>query len=390
MLPLGLPSAGSAASKAEFTVRKPLSVRTEAPFEVTEHVAGRPLAATPEKPSVPAFEFSTLDLPPEEQFLAWRASYAPMVDLTEPDDFTVDFLGEQVLWDLGHLVFSRVRTDGLGFASLSGHVRRDPVDHWLISVMLSGSSVTIAPKTTFKGHTRSVQIHPLGKVFEGVLTDSEMLQLFVPRDFFRGMVDVLDRAEFSTRDDGMAKLLGDYLAGLARCLPSMDAKNLPKLVTATKAMILACVAPAPDRLHEASDAISFSLLERARCFVQANIRAPDLSVSTLQRELGISRSRLYRLFEPYGGVFHYIQHRRLVDAHSALADPRDTRRILDIAEERGFPDASEFSRAFKREFGYSPREVRMSCKTLPCPSPAGLDDVAPVDRLGVLLGKLQA
>ena len=107
--------------------------------------------------------------------------------------------------------------------------------------------------------------------------------------------------------------------------------------------------------------------------------------------MGISRSRLYRLFEPYGGVNHYIQHRRLLHAYAALADPNDHRRILDIAEERGFDDAAEFSRAFRREFGYSPSEVRAASKAgRPTQTRTDLAAVPPADRLGALLHRLQA
>ncbi|WP_407866636.1 helix-turn-helix transcriptional regulator [Phyllobacterium phragmitis] len=385
MLPLELRSTGSSSSKAELAVRGPFPIRT------SDRIAVQPPSARPEKKRIPTFEFSTLSLPPEEQFLAWRASYAPMVDLTEPDDFSVDFAGEQVLWDLDNLVISRVRTHGLGFASLAGHVRRDPMDHWLITVMLKGKSTTIAPTRMLEGRIGSVQIHPLGKVFEGQLTDCEMLQLFVPRDFFRGMAHVLDAAEFSARDDGMARFLAEYLIGLVRCLPSLDSGDLPRLVKATRAMILACVAPSADHFEQAGDMIANVLLERARRFVQANIISRDLSAKVLQRELGVSRSRLYRLFKPYGGVFRYIQHRRLLDAHAALADPNDSRRILDIAEEYGFTDAPEFSRAFKREFGYSPSEVRMAGKENISQRPVtDLENIAATDRLGVLLRRLQA
>ncbi|WP_349436958.1 helix-turn-helix domain-containing protein [Pararhizobium sp. A13] len=345
----------------------------------------------PDRSPVPAFEFSTLDLPPEEQFAAWRNSYAPMVDVTAPDNFAGGFAGEQTTWDLGGLAFSHVKTSGMRFASLAGHVRREPMDHWTITLILRGDGQTVAPARTCGGGAGSVKIHSLGKVFEGYVTDSELLSLVVPRDFCGGMAHVLEPAEFSTLEQGMARLFGDYMTSLARCLPSLKIGDLPQLVTATRALILACVAPSPDHFDEAGDPVANILLERARRFVQANVIAPGLGVTSLQRELGISRSRLYRLFEPYGGVVHYIQHRRLLDAHAALADPADRRRILDIGEERGFADGAEFSRAFRREFGYSPSEVRAAGRRdLPSRPDSGLETVAPGDRLGALLRRLQA
>src|SRR5262249_51170805 len=59
-----------------------------------------------------------------------------------------------------------------------------------------------------------------------------------------------------------------------------------------------------------------------------------------------------------GGVARYIQRQRLLEARAVLSDPRTTQSISAIAENLCFVDASSFSRAFKREFGYSPSQVR--------------------------------
>jgi AraC-like DNA-binding protein len=313
-----------------------------------------------------------------------------MLDFVQPDDTTAGFDGTQVVWDLGDLALAQVSTKGLDFRSLPGHIRRDPIDHWLLTLIREGRSQTIAPSRSFIGDAGSVQVHPLGRVFEGHVTDSELLLLFVPRDFCRDTVHVLDAAEFSVLDRGMGRLLADYLTSLAQRLPTLVVTDLPGLVTATRAMLLACAAPSPDRLSEAHEPISTAMLERARRFVQAHLFDPDLDAEGLLRELGISRSRLYRLFETSGGVVHYIQHRRLLGAHAALADPNDRRRILDIAEEHGFSDGAEFSRAFKREFGYCPSEVRAGVKDRPASwhSDNG-QAAAPGERLGLLLHRLQ-
>lgn len=358
--------------------------------QAANRVRVQPPPIVPKKSPVPHFRFSTLDFPPKEQFEVWRQSYAPIVDLIRLETCSTDFFGEQELWDLGSLVFSSVKTDGLAFASRDGYPRR-PIDYWVISLILKGSSKTVTQFRTFEGPMGAVQIHPLGKAWKGALTDSELLQLFVPRDFFRGMTHLLDGAEFSARDDTMAMLLAGFMSNLARCLPYLDVEDLSRLGLATRTMILACIAPTHDHLNEAGDLIANTLLQRARHYIQANILSPDLGPTSLQRELHISRSRLYRLFESYGGVVHYIQHRRLLDAHAALADPNDRRRIGDIAEERRFSGPAEFSHAFKREFGYSPSEVRGGGKQSPANVPiVDRECVAPGEQLGTLLRRVQA
>ncbi|WP_244604619.1 MULTISPECIES: helix-turn-helix domain-containing protein [Mesorhizobium] len=369
----------------------PAGWNAHAILEPLANPAAEPTLVVPEQTPIPCFEFSTGDLPPKDQFAAWRQSFATMLDFVEPGDTEAGFAGTQVIWDLGDLALAQVSTNGLDFTSLAGHVRRDPVDHWLVTLIQDGRSQTITPSKSFDGDAGSVQVHPLGRVFEGSVTDSEMLLLFVPRDFCRDMSWGLAAAEFSVLRGGMGPLLADYLASLVQRLPTMGVNDLPGLLSATRAMLQVCIAPSPDHLTEAHDPISATLLERARRFVQHHLFQPDLSIEQMTRELGISRSRLYRLFEASGGIVHYIQHRRLLAAHAALADPNDRRRILDIADEYGFGDGAEFSRAFRREFGYCPSEVRTGVKN--GPSHWHMDEVetaAPGLRLGQLLRRLQA
>ena len=95
-----------------------------------------------------------------------------------------------------------------------------------------------------------------------------------------------------------------------------------------------------------------------RRVIRKHLRTPTFRPSILCRLVGISRSNLYRPFEDAGGVARYIQRERLLEAHAVLADPANTQSISSIAEDLCFADASSLSRAFKREFGHSPGEVR--------------------------------
>ena len=83
----------------------------------------------------------------------------------------------------------------------------------------------------------------------------------------------------------------------------------------------------------------------------------DLGRERLCAVFGLSRSALYRVFGPAGGVEAVIRRQRLVAAGAVLRG----RRAVDIetvATRFGFTDASSFSRAFRREFGYPPSMAR--------------------------------
>ncbi|MEK1887318.1 MAG: AraC family transcriptional regulator [Phyllobacterium sp.] len=340
--------------------------------------------------SIPTFKFDTRGVPIDHQYDTWRKSFSPMLEFGERKDTFSGFEGKQTVWDLGNLAFSRIRTRALEFASIPGHTRREALDHWTLTLPLDGMISTVGPAGSFQGGAGIVQVHSLGRWFEGTATDSDMLMLFVPRDFCAEVAQVLGAAEFSLVDTAMGRLLSDYFIGLAKRLPSVAADNLPELVGATRAMIRACVLPSAGTIEEAEAPIVRVLLERARGIVHAKLFDPSFNAEVLSRDLAISRTGLYRMFEPFGGVMHYIQHQRLLDAHAALADPNDKRRIIEIAEQRCFSDGAEFSRAFKREFGYTPSEVRAGRRSgMPSRPPAGeLTSAAPEERLGLLLRKL--
>ena len=317
------------------------------------------IAAAIPRAKLQSFQFSTGNLPMDEQFGAWRSSYSAVLDLRPHEDGAEEFAGgEHEVWDLDSLIFSRVRTGSLAFAGLARHGRRDSLDHWLLTLLLSGNSVTLAAGECLAGEAGSVQMHPLGRPFEGNISESELLMLFVPRDLCREMTHVLDAVAFTRWEGGLGRLFADYMISLAHRLPLLDTVELPEVIAATRAMLIACAAPSPERLEEADSAISNLLLERARQYIQANLHDPELDTRKLLRELGTSRSRLYRLFEASDGVMRYIQRRRLAAAHKALADPSDNRRIFEIAQSYCFGDGAEFSRAFRREYGYSPSDVR--------------------------------
>jgi AraC-like DNA-binding protein len=130
------------------------------------------------------------------------------------------------------------------------------------------------------------------------------------------------------------------------------------LAQAVCAMVTASVAPSPDRLDAARRQIDLGRLERVRVVVRKNLRSPSLGPATLCRAVGLSRSQLYRLLEDVGGVARYIQSQRLREAHAMLSGSGAAKPVSVISEELCFADASTFSRAFRREFGCSPSEVR--------------------------------
>src|SRR5262249_43432880 len=84
----------------------------------------------------------------------------------------------------------------------------------------------------------------------------------------------------------------------------------------------------------------------------------DLSLHTLAAEARLSPYHFLRTFEQLTGLtpHRYILRARLREAAARIAG--EPAKILDVALDSGFGDVSNFNRAFRGEFGVSPRAYR--------------------------------
>lgn len=324
----------------------------DAPSEETVAVTALPVL----KPLV----FSTRDLAPARQFHAWQAHVSAIHDTSLPDGVTTSdgFPADQTAWNLGSMLVVQQSVPAHGFKRPAAMLRSSSIDHWHVVLMRTGRSWTEVDGRVAANRPGEVQFGSLGNPFSGRATSSESLVLYLPRDLFAQSTASLDVMNNTILSGNAATLLIAYLDGVEARLSCLTEQDLPRIVNATRDMILACLDPATEGELFSDGTANLALIERARRHVQRNLGAEDLSPDAMSRALGVSRTRLYQLFEPSGGVLHYIQKRRLQTAHVALGDPADTRRIIDIAEAVGFASAANFSRSFSKEFGYSPREAR--------------------------------
>jgi AraC-like DNA-binding protein len=104
---------------------------------------------------------------------------------------------------------------------------------------------------------------------------------------------------------------------------------------------------------------SVNLYRRVRRYIDENLSAAAMTADDICRDLLISRSALYRLLEPHGGVAKYIWNQRLSRAFTTLMTPSEShRQISDVAFDWGFKSEAHFSRAFRNAFGLTPRDAQ--------------------------------
>jgi transcriptional regulator GlxA family with amidase domain len=88
----------------------------------------------------------------------------------------------------------------------------------------------------------------------------------------------------------------------------------------------------------------------------------DISLGSLARQYGYSPFHFHRFFSKTVGETpkRHVDRLRLERAAYKLAITRES--VLEIGLSVGFKYHETFSRAFKRAFGYTPRDYRRACK----------------------------
>ena len=302
--------------------------------------------------------FTTQPLRPQDQFESWSEWHQPVLDFLPQQSTTYGFPAEVHVWKLGGLAMSRTSVPTVRVARTKSNLRRDPIDHWVISYCVRGTHFTNTAGTGVEVPARVPFLSSLGQEFLHERTHIDRVSFLMARDTFRDIAPLLDAACGPVLDTPLGHLLGDYMLALERHLSAVTEGDFPRLRNAVGAMITAAVAPSKERMAVAKGQVDLGRKERVRQAVRKHLRTPTLGPANLCRLVGMSRSNLYRLFENTGGVARYIQRERLLEARAVLTDPTTTELISAIAEDLCFADASSFSRTFRREFGHSPGEVR--------------------------------
>jgi AraC-like DNA-binding protein len=97
--------------------------------------------------------------------------------------------------------------------------------------------------------------------------------------------------------------------------------------------------------------------------VEQRLSDPSLDVGSLSRSLGVSPRTLHAAVSAGGETFAAtVRRRRLDHAATLLADAGSRATITAIASSVGFDSPASFSRAFRRQFGRAPTDVRRAAQ----------------------------
>ena len=271
---------------------------------------------------------------------------------------------------MGPLIFGRTEGKKKGETGLGGlefaysrssrKIAETALDIIVIDVVIDGGDVGLSDDNEAVARPGDIFIQDMTRPFHIQTRAHASLHLAIPRALFqRSDSDMATlQGKIICGQSAPGALIRSHLCTLWDQASRIRPEDADSIARSTLDLVTGLSLPA-DRRPEETGAISGACIFTLKRFIDHHLSRPDLGPALLCRQFGLSRATLYRLFAPLGGVAQHIRGRRLRRACDDLANPANLhRQISEIAYSWGFNDLSAFARAFKVEFGMTPRDAR--------------------------------
>ena len=312
---------------------------------------------------VPHAHFKLDGVPERERFDVWRESISCVFEVEADRQVRNDNFHAEIDANMfGSIMLARTRTLQQRWERSPRLMARDGMDHYMIQLYEKGDMLWETKTGTRSFPTDGLVIFDLAQPAVSRTNNFANISLLIPRSMLEDQLTSADDQHLRvlTGEEPMVQLLRDHMSSLKALSSRMTARQGAEIAPATVGLAAACLnaAASPDRPNQASG-VAFAKLTRARRHIEARLDDPDLSVDLICRNLGMSRTKLYELFDSFGGIGTYIRDRRLRQALVALADQtRAHHSTYDIALAAGYSSDAAFVRAFRRRYGVTPNDVR--------------------------------
>ena len=319
---------------------------------------------------VPYLTFESAEFPAGEGRRRWEA-LTGAYDVTVPDgQAEADFDVKSESWLLGELVITHGRLTPVVLNRSETRIAADGRETFTIGLVTRGLLAGDFDGRACELRPGQVCVIDFARPWRAHSGVTEFILLSVPRAAFLAVAPNARELHGRLLDGATARILTEHLMALVRHLPQVGSSEAPVVQRATLRMVgdsLEALAPCED---VAAEPMESRLTYRARRFIDEQLSSADLSPATICAAVGVSRPTLYRAFRRGGGIMSYVQRRRLEAVHVRLSDPAETRGVAELALAAGYASHAHFSTAFRRRFGYAPRDARPGGGSGPVGNPA--------------------
>jgi AraC-like DNA-binding protein len=320
---------------------------------------GKLLAAGATVPTSLLFDSSQFAEADAEEI--WRSSLGSMYDIQRPKEQA--FRARLEAFDLGPFLLTKNAASDVEFHRTRRLIAQSGVDHYLAHCLVNGTLASTFSKGSQRVPLGSVAIRDMAAETVGHATGAQMITLTIPREALDRRMPHNLRLHGACLESGnpLGALVATHIQTLATLAPAMTADQTRVAAEATLDLLAACLGPAAATLGREDSRLAPALRGQALSYIEQHLDDPGLSPDQVCLALKVSRSALYEMFEPLGGIANRIRSRRLDESMRRLTAPMHAHeRIAEIAYGMGFSSESVFTRSFRERFGCTPSEARKS------------------------------
>jgi AraC-like DNA-binding protein len=291
----------------------------------------------------------------------WRSSLGSMYLIQRPKEQA--FRARLEAFDLGLFLLTRNSASDVEFHRTRRLIAQSGVDHYLAHCLVDGTLASTFSRGSQSVPLGSVAIRDMAVETVGRATNAQMITLTIPREALDRRLPHNVHLHGACLESGnpLGALVATHIQTLASLVGTMSADQTRIAAEATLDLLAACLGPAAATVERQDSRLAPALRGQALSYIEKHLDDPKLTPEQLCLELRISRSALYELFEPMGGVANRIRGRRLDESMRRLTSAMHAHeRIAEIAYALGFSSESVFTRSFRERFGCSPSEARKS------------------------------
>lgn len=306
---------------------------------------------------VPRSLFSVADLRESERFEAWKDSIASIFDVEAEKEIAERFHATLEATLIGPLLFARTETCRQAWSRSPRRIALDGMDHYLVQYFERGGHLDIEGAT--HGPDGYIVVFDLSRPLANTTSDFCNFSLLIPRPLLAAQLERPDEMHNLVVKGVVGNLLRNHIQTLQALSGSLDMASADRVSEATIGLVAACLNGTDVDSALRHGSTSYAGVVQIKHFIDAHLHSESLTADRVARQNGVSRSKLYTMFERHGGVAAYIRTRRLQHAFHTLRDPtRRHRSLYDIALEAGYNNDAAFCRAFKNHFELTPGDVR--------------------------------
>ena len=332
----------------------------------------------PPSTKLPRLTFAPAPETGTTQFERWIERVSPLWSVSSSPETVERFSWSGTTQHLGQAILSEVRCDAHSMRRDPALIARIGIDHIIVLVRRFRQCSLKPGREILTIEPGDICFLDLSRGMWADVPDLDCVTITLPRALLAPMVRDLDALHGMVVPAAtpMGRLVLAHLEALVRQAPDLDATEALMVMQATAALLAACTGRALSTQEHTRAKARPAVLLTVRQYVEQNLTDPTLDATSLAKRFHLSRSTIYRLFQPLGGVEVFIRRARLKASYAMLANPGNTRRIYEIAHLFHLGSDSSFSHAFRREFGLSPRDLQALATQgakLPLPLPRDND-----------------